>query len=946
MVFRIGARATLLVAACALLFGILVPQTAALAGTTGTIQGTVVSSNGAPLPGVKVTASSASQVASTTTDAHGFYSLIALLPDTYTLTFELSGYLTVSAAGVSVLQDESQLINERLQLVSLKTIAHIQTAGASNLVNPNQGSDVYNVTGQELTAATNPGDLLNTLYQYADVAPGVTSTGFPAQPRVRGGQVTDLGYEFDGIPIADDMTGFFTTNLSNIGVQNLEVYTGGLEASEAANGTGYLNSVAKVGTNPGFMTLAAGMTGPEYNHYLTFQGGYATPDHRWSYYVGYDSVSSINDYANGQYTFPGVLLWSADGPGPVTERDLIGNFHYKPDPNDDIQFLITNSYADFDFNYLIDKGPGQSPALGFAPCPGAVGNPATWSNASGGTAPDGQSCPIGLYWYALANGTGNNWYHYGGLGKLQWTHNINDHSFFTLKFDENFNAYNFDQPIGEPNTPSLENVTGTNGWNWAWWLGVPGTCPAYPYKPGSPVQISGDGYDICAFDDGTQNFYGNRTSNIYQGALDYQDLINEHVTVKFGVSNQLNFNTFDYLATNAYTYYNGVLSFPQIYQNSSYPTSSPHVYGEAQIRFGNLMIDPGLLYAAEHYGFPQGGMTESIWNPTFNGTYTFNQKNVMRFSYGSTSSFIGSAFVYATPNSLLSEFGDIPNPFAPGNTFKPQLNHSADLMWEHQFDSETSLRFGPYWNKATNYFAEYTPVIGYTPAGIPIFSSHPVYANNQRHQALGFEFGLNRVDHHPTGLSMFLTATYDNFWDTTGTLAASYINYPLPDSLVNEGVMVRDTDDPLWETSFLFDYHMNGLHIDPWFVYQGDFFYDGNEITGCPSCVPATPYELTGKQQIASGFWNVNLQIYQDIGPKKNFFVGGVITNLTNNYDNANLIPCESTFGTGCFPYFSGPQSGVLNAPGTNIYQNFTQEPRTFEVYAGVRLGNTAATTP
>ncbi|MGZ3496284.1 MAG: carboxypeptidase-like regulatory domain-containing protein [Vulcanimicrobiaceae bacterium] len=51
----------------------------ALAGTTGNITGTATDySTGAPLAGVKVSATSLSQSATTTTDAHGFYSLLNL----------------------------------------------------------------------------------------------------------------------------------------------------------------------------------------------------------------------------------------------------------------------------------------------------------------------------------------------------------------------------------------------------------------------------------------------------------------------------------------------------------------------------------------------------------------------------------------------------------------------------------------------------------------------------------------------------------------------------------------------------------------------------------------------------------------------------------------------------------------------------------------------------
>lgn len=932
---------------------------AALASNTGTISGVVKDTSGKPLVGVAVSAVSPSQTASTHTDAHGFYAFTALLPDTYTVTFMASGYGTVSNPAVVVTQDQNVSVNEVLQ-AQLVTIAHTQATASGSLVKASQGSDVYNIAGQELTAATNPGDLHETLYQWTAVVPGVTGTGFPAQPRVRGGQVTDLGYEFEGIPIQDNIVGFFTTNLSNIGVANLEVYTGGLSAEDAANGTGYLNSVLKSGTYPGYADLSVGLTGPDYNHYLSFQSGWATPDRRWSYYIGFDGVNSQNEYASGAYTYPSLLVWGYDGDGPVMTRDLVGNFHYRPDPNDDIQLVATNSYGDFDFNYLLNKGPGQPPALQLEPCPGAVpANGATsWTGGTGGTAPNGQACPEGLYWAALANGGGNNWYHYGGLGKIQWNHNLNDHSFFALSFAENYNEYIFDQPLGDPNDPYWENATSCSSRNAEWnymcggWGLSPSLCPPYPYTPGSPVASAGApfGFNIdCVMNyGGVESFWGDRASRIWLGQLNYQNLISDNVTVKAGISNQENFNIFNYYLTSNFTNYcgpaaggaacttPGEFSWPYKDEISTYPTSEPHVWAEGDFRVGKFLLDPGVMWAQRHYGCP-GCQTVSIVNPTFNGTYEFSPKDVVRFSYGDTSSFIGTAYVYTTPDSGVAR-----NPLVPGVSYNPQLNHSGDIMWEHQFDPETSIRVGPYFEKTSNYYEEYQPVIGYiTIKGVkvPLFSPHTVLSNDQKHNDAGVEFALNRIDNHPTGLSFWLTATYDNYWTSSTALAGAFINTPEPQSLINSNNLLRATANPLWNTSFLFDFHDYGFHFDPFIVYQADYFFYANPGLSFPNCGGNCAPWVSGKEQLASAFWNVNLQVYQDVGARRNFFVGFVIDNLTNNYDNANLTPC-TTNGTGCFP-FDGPFSGVKDTPGSLIYQNFTSSPRTFELEAGVRMGDT-----
>src|SRR5205085_6227548 len=68
-----------------------------------------------------------------------------------------------------------------------------------------------------------------------------------------------------------------------------------------------------------------------------------------------------------------------------------------------------------------------------------------------------------------------------GIGKVQWNHILNDHSFFSLRVAENFNQYIFDQPIVDANLPQ-ENTPDFR---------VSANCPLEPYLPGTPVAAAG-----------------------------------------------------------------------------------------------------------------------------------------------------------------------------------------------------------------------------------------------------------------------------------------------------------------------------------------------------------------------------------------------------------------------------------------------------------------------
>jgi hypothetical protein len=81
----------------------------ALAGTSGNIAGTVRDAKtGAPLAGVHLQISSASQAIETTTDAHGHFVVFALQPDDYTLTAEKAGYDARALSGYPVFADQTQ----------------------------------------------------------------------------------------------------------------------------------------------------------------------------------------------------------------------------------------------------------------------------------------------------------------------------------------------------------------------------------------------------------------------------------------------------------------------------------------------------------------------------------------------------------------------------------------------------------------------------------------------------------------------------------------------------------------------------------------------------------------------------------------------------------------------------------------------------------------------
>ncbi|MDQ2817330.1 MAG: TonB-dependent receptor [Candidatus Eremiobacteraeota bacterium] len=264
----------------------------ALAGTTGRLSGRVITNEGAPVAGARVTASSPSQTVSTTTGSEGSFSFVSLNPDTYTVTLSKEGYEPTSQQGVTVIADQGATVTLRTNR-SVKTIGQVTTRAAAELVRPGTTADVYsvNAASQEKSAAMGGGGGLDQAYSAIASVPGVVvppgQAGWFQTIHIRGGDFDQVGYELDGVPVLRSYDNYPITNASALGQQELQVYTGAAPASaESAGLAGYINQVIRTGTYPGFGTLDLGVGTPTLYNKVNLEAGGATPNRNFSYYIG------------------------------------------------------------------------------------------------------------------------------------------------------------------------------------------------------------------------------------------------------------------------------------------------------------------------------------------------------------------------------------------------------------------------------------------------------------------------------------------------------------------------------------------------------------------------------------------------------------------------------------------------------------------------------------
>ncbi|MBV8365034.1 MAG: TonB-dependent receptor, partial [Candidatus Eremiobacteraeota bacterium] len=289
---------------------LLVQGTWALAGVTGSLNGTVLQEQThAPVAQAKVTASSASQTSSTNTDNGGHFGFVSLVPDTYTVTVDKEGTIeTFVQRGVTVLADQVQSLTI-VAKPAIKTLATVTTRASTDLVKPGTTANVYSVNpaAQARSAVLGGGGGANQGYSAIAALPGAYvppgNSGWFQTVNVRGGDYDQVGYEFDGVPVNRSFDNYPSSNLSAIGQQELQLYTGGAPATAEGQGlAGYLNQVIKTGTYPGYGTVDLGVGGPNMYNKASIEFGGASPNRNFSYYVGLGIINQnprLYDENNG-----------------------------------------------------------------------------------------------------------------------------------------------------------------------------------------------------------------------------------------------------------------------------------------------------------------------------------------------------------------------------------------------------------------------------------------------------------------------------------------------------------------------------------------------------------------------------------------------------------------------------------------------------------------------
>lgn len=851
-----------------------------LAGTTGEIAGTITdASTAAPIAGAHITAVSPSGTYKTISNTRGYYAIVNVFPDTYSLTVSAEGFQTTTSAGNTVNQDQVTPVSIAMNK-EVRSLGRVTVRSATSVVQPNTAPDQYVLNAANVDATNGSGGSYG-LYQTPGVIgtlPGVT-TDASGYSHIRGSRLEEIGYEYDGITTVEPVTGTFSTNLVNDGLARVELSTGGYSAAGGNAISGVVNTVVGVGAYPGRGSVTFLGQSPTFYHGMNFDYGNGTPDGRFTYYLAgvwwnsdYDWADRTRQYASAE------SLETAYGAGTINRvnpsRDQVLNLHYKLGANDDLQFLTTNGIEHYDNNTLIASAPAfpsmnlvtnTNPVYGYgSPGPAQYLDPATGLCSS---MPGGGGAEIALFpGQQLCNqkpdplhDTDHDDQGYF-IDKAQIAHSFSSSSFMTLRYARVASYVTFYFPFGGG-----------------------------------------------AFGD----VWENRHSDQQEWSVDFTSQVNSKNLLKIGAMS--NYST-NYLA----------LLFASSALGEVIPTNNhdkSFYIADTYRPFDKLTLDlSGRSDTRQYLTITQPSFSDHSNQGRAGFAYAFTPNTVVRGSYGN---FVELPYM-SRVERIFTLAPDFMNISAANQAFlrdsQPEIpqNHSYDIALEQELGHGLSFKVNPFWRNTTNL------VLSLRTPGHPFSLPQAVGP----YYVQGVE-SVIRFDRGGQGWSGFVDYTHTR---ALSAVTGDY-NQTIPLGIYRAKALFPANYVPTNVANLVATYKHDKWTFNPNIEYVGgypygvgQFTYDsaGNVVPNGIAYVPGSgntvlldPQESKfADGRICCASVVANLNIYYAVTPKVS--VGVQMQNLNRNYKATAL---EQN------PYFPAANSADGVTPGFNGFYSYGNAP-------------------
>ena len=891
----------------------------AAGGQQGNINGTVVDAQTrAPIANATISAAAPTGAYSAHTDARGFFSILGMVVDTYAVSIQAPGYEPQTEQGITVQGDQNISLPVIALAKTLKTIGRVTARSASSVYQPHQTVDAYQVSGERILQTTGKAASTNE-NNLALAVPGVTMTnsGGVQNLTIRGGLRTEVGYQYDGVDFTEP---FFANNASNgfyAGIGSLQIVEGAGDATQGNVGGGVVNLVPKRGTQPAFGMLDLEVGSPNFFHQASFEYGWASNNgrysdyvaymgQRWVPYIGYSNANAAaydnyyagsyeanNDFVNNfvykfgksnsqqlQILYRNRDLQEWGNAGGVVLTGSQPTSFYPVDPYNQVAQQFASLYQGGLANYsrLIGINPGVPSSYNVTGPEEIAWNPTRYLKFEYDNNIDSTTFLSAKYynWETLQGGSNNlgstfqnpvslglgaypTWNETGGPkvgGRIDITKQLSAKNTLTLD-----TLYEVAHPIWNGYDPNaltflmtLFPLFGVPGPSYADFL--PGGYLAKYFPGGVPrIPVSGINYNQALF----QNF-GVGIREQWQP--------NDRLRADFGIR------------------YDG--------QNQKYGVNpfNPSMPGNPSD------VNPGSI--TSKYVNPRE------WEPRVAVAYQSDPADSFRFGYGRSTVFL-VAQTAGTPAAMFNAaaFAKVPplanfqcGSLVPGAPPVKCQNYAQQLYWlydqnfdapdlggalpaeynnydftyQHQFQNGWGLRVTPFYKLGTN-LPSFALLTGLA-AGAAVFT-----VNNQGiNRTTGLEFGMTTPD-HPTGLSGFLSMTYQNVLASSPPLIGGEDALPINGS---GSLELNDVYRAGYVSPFSLriggDYKTkNGWRVNPILQYDRGYPYNAGNITA--SSAPFLNGAFANIPQVNFGPGVTQIPGYQS---------SSGTTNSTNYFDPAN----------------------------------------------------------
>jgi hypothetical protein len=221
--------------------------------TKGTISGRVIDTTGAVVANAKVTVTGQTGDRVVLTNAEGEFDVPNLVPGSYTVKAELTGFKTASAIMIEVNVGKTTSLRLTLEAGNINEVVEV-SAGAAT-IDTSSTAVGQNLNDQLFQNIPVQRSVTSLFY----LAPGVADSGKGgiANPSISGGSALDNLYVADGVNITDSAfggLGVFSRNFGTIGVgintsfiKEVQVKTGGFEPQYGQSQGGIINIITQSG---------------------------------------------------------------------------------------------------------------------------------------------------------------------------------------------------------------------------------------------------------------------------------------------------------------------------------------------------------------------------------------------------------------------------------------------------------------------------------------------------------------------------------------------------------------------------------------------------------------------------------------------------------------------------------------------------------------------------